>query len=170
MFGPPTTTLRRQPIFTASTDCVSIADRRIVCVVCTQLHSCRRTTGGWWFQWPRWLLVSVSGQNWELFAVRGCVRSVSVLFNVRPVFPCLFHAHYQSSFCRWMRSRLRTLTDGSAISYRKLCFLSCDGTYQEFTWVFDSLNMTFSLDWWWWWFPETPFSSVWCLGFCLWFP
>lgn len=83
MFGPPTTMLRRQPIFTASTDCVSIADRRVVCVMCTQLHSCWRTMGGWWFQWLRWLLVSVKGEDWELFAVCGCVHASD--FCLRPV-------------------------------------------------------------------------------------
>lgn len=75
MFGPPTTTLRCQPIFAASTDCVSIADRQIVCVMCTQLHSYWRTMDGWWFQWLRWLVLSVRGQDWELFAVCGCVHA-----------------------------------------------------------------------------------------------
>lgn len=46
-----------------------------------------------------------------------------------------------------MRSRLRKSTDGSAAFYRKLCFLSCDWIDQEFGWLFDSLNMTSSLDW-----------------------
>lgn len=93
MFRPPTTTQHCQPIFAASTDCVSIADRRSVCVMCTQLHSCWRTLDGWRFQWLRWLAVPVGGQDWELFAVCGCVHArrrvifVSVPFDLRPAFP-----------------------------------------------------------------------------------
>lgn len=94
MFRPPTTTRHRQPIFAASTDCVSIADRRCVCVMCTQLHSCWRTLDGWRFQWLRWLVVPVGGRDWELFAVCGCVHArrrvvdfVSVPFDLRPAFP-----------------------------------------------------------------------------------
>lgn len=53
VFRPPTTAQHRQPVFAASTDCVSIADRRSVCVMCTQLHSFWRTMAGWWLQWLR---------------------------------------------------------------------------------------------------------------------
>lgn len=131
MFGPPTSRLHRQPVFAASTDCVSIADRRIVCVICTQQHSCWRTMDAWWFQWLRWLpmCVCVWGQNgscllWMGVFMRGgeWFLSPCCLISVQ-FFPCLLHAHYQSSFCCEMRSRLRTRTDGSAAPYRKLPLL-----------------------------------------------
>lgn len=91
--------------------------------------------------------------------IGSCLLRVGVFmrggewFCLRPVWSassfssCLLHAHYQSSFCCEMRSRLRKSTDGSAAFYRKLCFLSCDWIDQEFGWLFDSLNMTSSLDW-----------------------
>lgn len=151
MFRPPTTTQHCQPIFTASTDCVSIADRRSVCVMCTQLHSCWGTMDGWWFQWLRWLVVPVGGQDWELCV--GVFMRGGEWFCLRPVWSassfssCLLHTHYQSSFCCEMRSRLRKSTNSSATFYRKLCFLSCDGIDQEFGWLFDSLKLTSSLDW-----------------------
>lgn len=167
MFGPPTTTLHCQPVLAASTDCVSIADRRFVCVMCTQLHSCWRTMEGWWFQWLRWLLVSVR--------IGSCLLCVGVFMRGAEWF-CLCPVWSPSSFSLFAPRSLSklflllnevTAAYAYAVSYRKLCFLSGDGIDREFTWLFDSLNMTSSLDWWWWWFPETPCSDYvsWEFGF-----
>lgn len=174
LFGPPTTTLHCQPVFAASTDCVSIADRRIVCVMCTQLHSCWRTMDGWWFQWLRWLVVAFRGQDWELFALCGCVHARRrVILSAC----CLICVHFflvcsppliikAISAVKWghgcvrVRVALPFLTGNFASSL-------VTGLTRNLTWFFDSLNMAWSLDWLWWWFPKTPFSDYVSLVFGL---
>lgn len=79
--------------------------------------------------WDDCLCVCVWGQNgscllWVGVFMRGgeWFLSPCCLISVQ-FFPCLLHAHYQSSFCCEMRSRLCTRTDGSAVPYRKLPLL-----------------------------------------------
>lgn len=173
MFGPPTSRLHRQPVFAASADCVSIADRRIVCVICTQQHSCCRTMDAWWFQWLRWLPVCVCVCEGRMGAVccewvcsceeesDFCLRAVwsrSSFFLV-----CSTLIIKALSAVKWGHGCVRVRTAPPFLTGN---FPSCDGIHQEFTWSIDSLNMTSSLDWWrWWWFPETPFSDCLVCGF-----
>lgn len=63
----PTTTRLCQPVFAGSrnTDYVSITNRHLICIMCTQAHSCWRTMDGKRLQWKGWLVLSARGQGLE---------------------------------------------------------------------------------------------------------